>query len=68
MSKMRSTGRVVTVWTASDDPSFSERELYDHEADPDEDVNVAGRPENARLVEELKGLLHEGWHAAIPPR
>lgn len=41
-------------------------ELYDHEADPGENANVAGRPENAALVTELAAQLAAGWRAALP--
>ena len=34
------------------------RMLYDHEADPAEDVNVAKRPDNRERVDELTDLLH----------
>jgi arylsulfatase A-like enzyme len=37
-------------------------ELYDHERDPEENVNIAGRPENKVLVERLSRQLH----ATIP--
>lgn len=42
-------------------------ELYDHQTDPDENVNVAGRAENKELVRELSKALHAGWRAASPP-
>lgn len=42
-------------------------ELYDHEVDPGENVNVAGLPENAGLVAELAAQLAAGWQAALPP-
>jgi len=42
-------------------------ELYDHEADPGENVNVAGAAENAALVAELAAQLAAGWQAALPP-
>lgn len=35
------------------------RMLYDHKLDPDENVNIAERPENAALVKELAGMLHQ---------
>jgi arylsulfatase A-like enzyme len=35
-------------------------ELYDEQADPQENVNIANRPENAALVAELVGQLHGG--------
>jgi len=43
-------------------------ELYDHQADPQENTNVATRPENAALVKELMAKLTAGWKAALPPR
>ena len=43
------------------------RMLYDHEADPDENHNVAEQPAFASMVEELAGLLQRGWRAALPP-
>jgi arylsulfatase A-like enzyme len=42
-------------------------ELYDHKSDPDEDVNVADRPENMEVVEKLKGQLAAGWNGNGPP-
>ena len=41
-------------------------ELYDHNSDPGENVNLAGRPENAALVAQLREQLHAGWPAARP--
>jgi hypothetical protein len=34
-----------------------DRELYDHQTDPRENQNIAGRPENADLVKELAAKL-----------
>ncbi len=42
-------------------------ELYDHEKDPDENVNIALRPENNELVKKLSETLHAGWRRALPP-
>jgi len=42
------------------------RELYDHQDDPGENVNIAGYEENAALVAELSGRLHAGWKEALP--
>ncbi len=42
------------------------RELYDHEADPAENVNLANRPESKNLVARLSATLHAGWRAARP--
>jgi len=41
-------------------------ELYDHETDPFETVNAAGRPENRRLLAQLQKTLQDGWRAALP--
>jgi len=41
-------------------------ELYDHENDPDENVNIALRPESKALVQKLSEMLHAGWEAALP--
>jgi hypothetical protein len=38
-------------------------ELYDHQADPREDTNVAGLPENAELAKRLTAQLRQGWQA-----
>ncbi len=39
-------------------------ELYDNLTDPQENVNVAGHPENAGLLRELAAKLEAGWPAA----
>jgi len=41
-------------------------ELYDHRADPAENVNLAGDPKYKRTVEELTALLAKGWRGALP--
>jgi arylsulfatase A-like enzyme len=43
-------------------------ELYDHQADPAETRNVAGAPEQAKVVEELAKQLKAGWQAAKPAK
>jgi arylsulfatase A-like enzyme len=43
------------------------RELYDHQADPQENTNLANRPEHRALVEKLHAQLQAGWQAALPP-
>ena len=47
--------------------NFSQYELYDHKLDPDENVNISNRPENAELVKQLTQMLHAGWRAMLPP-
>ena len=42
------------------------RELYDHDKDPAENVNIANRPESKALVAKLSDTLRKGWRAARP--
>ncbi len=39
------------------------RELYDHQADDQENVNLAGRPEYGGIIEELSEMLAGGWRS-----
>jgi hypothetical protein len=41
-------------------------ELYDHLTDPDENLNIAHRPEHAALVKTMREQLNAGWKAAKP--
>jgi iduronate 2-sulfatase len=63
---MRTDRYRLTDWTIPD-TDFREYELYDHEVDPKENVNIARLPENAELVRQLAEQLHAGWEAALPP-
>lgn len=51
---------------ASEDPQVVARELYDHESDPLETVNVAGLEGNTATCAKLAKQLHAGWRAALP--
>ncbi len=62
---MRTDRYRYTEWQGQD--GVVATELYDHEADPGENINVAGRPENAELVAELSAMLAAGWQSALPP-
>jgi hypothetical protein len=62
---MRTARYRFTEWKV-EGTDFTAYELYDHTADPRENVNLAGRAEYADLVAELKGELHAGWRAALP--
>jgi len=42
-------------------------ELYDHQTDPAENVNVAGHAANRELVARLSAKLRRGWRGALPP-
>lgn len=71
---MRTDEQRYTEWIGYDPTTFTAnwtqvytRELYDHSADPDEDVNVADDPQFARLVAQLSLQLRDGWREALPP-
>lgn len=48
-----------TEWT-NDDGDVYARMLYDHNSDPNENVNIAGFEQNRAVLDELTQLLHEG--------
>jgi hypothetical protein len=65
---MRTARYRFTRWVERGDHSrVAAVELYDHQADPQENQNIAGRPEHAALVKELAAKLDAGWKAARPP-
>jgi hypothetical protein len=41
-------------------------ELYDHQADPQENQNLAGEPAREALVEQLMKQWRAGWRGALP--
>ena len=41
-------------------------ELYDHDADPHEFVNLAQSPKHVEIRAELKRVLAAGWKSALP--
>jgi hypothetical protein len=42
-------------------------ELYDHKNDPQENINLASRPEYKEQINKLRRQLRRGWKAARPP-
>jgi arylsulfatase A-like enzyme len=55
----------LTEW-AVPGKDFRGYELYDYQADPQGNENVAQKPEYAGRLKELTGQLHAGWPAALP--
>ncbi|MFZ5830235.1 MAG: sulfatase [Planctomycetota bacterium] len=41
-------------------------ELYDHQIDPEENVNLANEPQYADVVASLTAQMKAGWRAALP--
>ncbi|MCD6338395.1 MAG: sulfatase [Verrucomicrobia bacterium] len=57
---MRTDRYRFTRWVRRDDPTKVEAvELYDHQTDPQGNVNIANHPTNRRLVEELTRQMLE---------
>ena len=62
---MRTDRYRYTEWAEPGKPPVAV-ELYDHQKDPGENVNLASRPEYKAIVSELSKALHDGWRAARP--
>ncbi len=64
---MRTDRYRFTVWVGRADHSQIDAvELYDHQTDPQENVNIAAKPENSALVERLTAQWRAGWKGALP--
>ena len=62
---MRTDRYRYTEWI-EDGEKVLARELYDHQEDPGENVNIAVDPARAQLAQQLSAQLHAGWRAARP--
>ena len=63
---MRTPRYRYTEWQERRGGKVVARELYDHQADPGENANVAGDPASAAIVKKLAGIMKGGWRAAKP--
>jgi len=64
---MRTERYRFVVWVGRNDHTKIDAiELYDHQVDPQENQNIAKRPENAALVEKLMTQWRAGWKGAVP--
>ncbi len=63
---MRTDRYRFTRWQHRKTGKVAATELYDHREDPQENVNLAGRPEHKDLVARLARQLDAGWKAARP--
>jgi iduronate 2-sulfatase len=62
---MRTDRYRFTRWQARDGAAVA-TELYDHQSDPAENVNLAADPKHKGTVEELEVLFKKGWRGARP--
>jgi arylsulfatase A-like enzyme len=64
---MRTARHRFTVWVNREDHSKVDAiELYDHQVDPQENVNLAKQPAQAELVAQLMTQWRAGWQGAVP--
>jgi len=63
---MRTDRYRYTEWLPGKGGPAIAGELYDHQEDPQENVNLADRPEHATLRKQLSKQLHAGWREARP--
>ncbi|MEI8291189.1 MAG: sulfatase [Verrucomicrobiota bacterium] len=65
---MRTDRYRLTVWVdRNDHTKVDATELYDHQTDPQENVNIAKVPANASLLRTLMAQWEKGWRGAKPP-
>ena len=53
-------------WMDWETKQYVANELYDHTNDSQENINIAGLPDNAQIVKKLSAMLKAGWRAALP--
>jgi arylsulfatase A-like enzyme len=63
---MRTKRFRYTEWRDRKTNKLMARELYDHEKDPQENINAVDQPEYESNVQRLAGMLKRGWRAALP--
>ena len=63
---MRTDRYRYVEWRDAESGNVRARELYDHQADPAENVNLAGRHEHGSTLSALAADLANGWQKARP--
>ena len=63
---MRTERYRYTEWQDRRSGEVLAHELYDHEADDQENTNAADKPDNADLIRRLARQLGGGWRGALP--
>lgn len=62
---MRTERFRYTEWQDRKTGEVMARELYDHEKDPQENINAAAHPQYEQDVKQLAVMLKKGWRAAL---
>jgi iduronate 2-sulfatase len=65
---MRTERYRYTEWQDRKSGEVKAWELYDHQRDPQENVNVIDRPEYAEDIRDLEITMKRGWRDAIPDK
>ena len=65
---MRTKRFRYTEWQDRKTGAVRARELYDHDRDPQENVNAAGQGQYRADIERLSRMLKAGWRAVRPDR
>ena len=63
---MRTKRYRFTMWTHNKTGEIGALELYDHETDPQENINIADHWKNAALVRELLAQYQQMWKQPVP--
>jgi arylsulfatase A-like enzyme len=63
---MRSDRYRYVEWQHRETGQVLARELYDHEGDPQENINVAANAQYSQTVAQLAAQLEKGWRATLP--
>ncbi len=62
---MRTDRYRYTEWRDTATDEVLARELYDHEEDPQENVNLAVRPDYEPLMDKLAARMEQGWNGSL---
>jgi iduronate 2-sulfatase len=63
---MRTDRYRYTEWRDTETDEVLARELYDHQEDPQENVNLAVQADYASMIDELAAQMEKGWQGAKP--
>ena len=63
---MRTKRYKYVEWKNIDNGELVARELFDHETDPQENINIEDLPGNKGIVKKLSVQLNKGWKGALP--